>query len=630
MSKIVAYIDNDILHINKKGQRNYSAQNEKIAIEEMLLGFQYSSKIKSTNDEQKYTILLEQKVYRTSVESTLIVFIKVDRVYYYIAAENIYGKLVSIKSKVLKISLSNRKFKIHLIAYILNPFNLVCNNGVVSIGGSEDQEIKLKQYKNTPAKFEKITKNVHVVSYNLRDEIDCVSEINNLCKIKIKINGTQQESILTKKDKKIKDKRLYYVPMMSIYLRDYAIQVRRSLTGSIVFVKRKRESIEYNFKFKVLESPAVALVLKLSARVYKKIRKKTINLYYEKFASKAEEGAFDLFQMTAKSTQSKNYFVINPESGDYQLIKNEKNIVKQFSLKFYWLFYCADNLIATESQSQLGIIRGNNIKFRKELINKKNVFLQHGIIYLKNLGKLSPYYKGREGSCDYIVASSQKESEVICEMLNMKESEVLVTGLGIFSKVKYKHIGEESRDIVTIMLTWKPYEEHFEDFTKSTYYKNTMEIYKIVSLYIDSENINIVAHPKVEELLKSTDLGERMWKGKISEVLTVTKLLITDYSSVCYNAFYQGAGVIFVHDDIDIYEQANGEMIPQDNEYIGERVFEVNELIPLLSEVIDENKIKLSRIRTGKHEKIYSTINEFNDGRNIHRIYNRLVELEII
>jgi hypothetical protein len=74
------------------------------------------------------------------------------------------------------------------------------------------------------------------------------------------------------------------------------------------------------------------------------------------------------------------------------------------------------------------------------------------------------------------------------------------------------------------------------------------------------------AHPKVYDLLADADIKDSLWQGSISDILKQTKLLIADYSSVCYNAFYQGAGVNFYQPDLEFYENENGRLIPESEE----------------------------------------------------------------
>ena len=180
------------------------------------------------------------------------------------------------------------------------------------------------------------------------------------------------------------------------------------------------------------------------------------------------------------------------------------------------------------------------------------------------------------------------------------------------------------------MLTWKPYEENMSDFTQSSYYKNTLAIYHILKKYLQEDKIYIVIHPKTGELLENTPLSKNIWRKTISEILTKAKLLITDYSSVCYNSFYQGGGVVFFQEDIDFYEKENGKLIPKDDEYIGKRAFSLEELEQILKDGLKDHGIMLDCFRTKEFEQRYHTINEFSDGKNMERLCDKLIELKFI
>ena len=331
-----------------------------------------------------------------------------------------------------------------------------------------------------------------------------------------------------------------------------------------------------------------------------------------------------------KNRNTKNYFIISEDSADYPKIKDNKNVVKKYSLKYYWLIYNVNNFISTEAPIHLNILRSNNTALRKSITDKPFIFLQHGVTYMKCQGKNSTFSKNKEGEATYIVVGSEKEKDVVVDSLGIDEEQVLKTGLPIFSKIEFNHINQTSEDYITIMLTWKPYEEQLYDFEKSSYYKNIVEVCNMLKKYIDNEKIILIAHPKAQSLLSSTDLKDSLWNKPISKALEKTKLLITDYSSVCYNSFYQGAGVIFYQPDLELYEAENGELIPNEDEYIGKRAFDISELESIIKDTIKDKKIDLEKVRTKENEEIYKTINEFSDGKNIQRIYEELLKLKII
>lgn len=70
--------------------------------------------------------------------------------------------------------------------------------------------------------------------------------------------------------------------------------------------------------------------------------------------------------------------------------------------------------------------------------------------------------------------------------------------------------------------------------------------------------------------------------------------------------------------------------MPREDEYIGRRVFDIGALEKAISDSIVDRHINLDRIRTAEQEEIYLTINEFNDGKNVNRIYSILSEKNIV
>ena len=395
-------------------------------------------------------------------------------------------------------------------------------------------------------------------------------------------------------------------------------------------VKRLKEPVENTFKFRILESTIMSFFMYHLGKFLKNRRRKKINLYYEKFAGKAEEGVFDFCKKCNESETTNNYFVIDENSPDYERIKDNKFVVPKHSFKYYWLVYNSSHLISSDSPIHVNIVRSNNIYIRKALYENNFVFLQHGVTYLKAHQQNSPYGKGKEAEPAYMIVGSEKEKDVVCDMLNIYEENILNVGLPIFDTIEYEHINNETDDFITIMFTWKPYEEHLYDFRESSYYQDVVEIWNMLSRYIDKNKVCIIPHPKVFNLLMNTDMKDSVWQGPISEILKKSKLLITDYSSVAYNSFYQGSGVIFYQPDLKLYEQENGDLIPGNDEYIGERVFTIDELEDVIKETVIDGKINLDRVRTEEFKEIYKSINQFSDGKNMERLYDRLVQLKII
>lgn len=601
--------------------------------------------IKKEEKEIQYQIFLLERIEGTDVEEVeqvILVYSTRKYIKYIITSRaEAYRRLIIRHNRLMYACINSRSLSFFWFGYLVNRYHLdiseikVCVDEINCIPCKVNvlsDEIKQNLYNRL--------KNIHKITFSMNDLIYKNAVINCNVKFMLRVNDTEVIIPMKRKNAKIEEqeegwaekmlRRNYYIPMKSKFCRNYAFHIRRSLAGNIVFVRRQMEEIEHTIKFRFLESKLFSFILYHIGKFTKKLRKKKINLFYEKFAEKAEEGSFNLFLKAQDSKKSKSFYTIKKDTEDYNLIKAQKNIVTKFSLKYYWLIYTSDSFISTESPTHINIIRSNNKYIRRSYNEKEFIFLQHGVTYMKCHGVNSPFVVGKEATPSYLVVGSQKEKRVVSEMLGLEENRILNTGLPIFSNVEYKHLGEDSKNIAVIMLTWKPYEEYLEDFEMSSYYKNIVAIYDILVRYLDPEDVIIVPHPKIRELMENTRLKDSVWNRPISEVLSLAKLLITDYSSVCYNSFYQGGGVVFFQEDLDYYEQNNGKLIPNDEEYIGERVFSVGELEEVLKQGLDNHKIILSRFRTPEFEKRYLTINEFTDGKNIERIYGELLERNIL
>ena len=647
MSKIEVNLDNDILTIHKESSRKTEKDTEKFQLSLLEIGEEYVSHLRVSKKENQNKILFFCKVNsviennedeENNVESkkklqpVVVVYTVGNKIrFIYSTMQEAYKKLLKINYKVLGIKLNKRRAKITVLAYIENKYKIKFDEVKFYIDKELGKTCKLKEYNSKISKLKMIKdRNIHSYCFKMKDILKDESTINGNIRYTIKIDGVEFDYNVGKRKNEIKDTRVYYNPIKSVYVKNFAVHIRRSFVGNLVLVKRPKEQVENTLKFKILESKLVSKIMYKLGKICIKYRKKKINIFYEKFASKVEEGAYDLFLLFQKYKNTQNYFILDEHSPDYEKVKANNGVVKKYSLKYYWVLYNASNFIATESPVHVNIIRSNNAILRNNFTDKKFIFLQHGVTYLKCHGVNSPFRNGKEASVNYIVVGSKKEQDVVSEMLEINEEQILITGLPIFSKIKYNHINQNSDDYITLMLTWKPYEEHLYNFEESETYKNTLEICNMLKKYIDKEKIIIIAHPKARNLLCNTDLKDSLWDKPISEALEKSKLLITDYSSVCYNSFYQGAGVIFYQPDIELYEREHGKLIPSDDEYIGKRAFNINELENIIKDTIKDNKIDLDVVRTEKFIENYKSINEFSDGENINRIYEKLVELDII
>lgn len=564
-------------------------------------------------------------------EHILLVFSKGGFVRCMLATKNAaYLRLIERINEAVSVSLSKKGLEIVWMGAIINIMDADISDAQIRIGNRLAVSFTLPVFSGKISKEQQQKQCVHHFYFPLQDIMKNQNELHSRIQIAVTINGYTVLFPMKMGTVDNLEEKYKYVPITSFYLNGYALQLKYSSQGNIAIVCRPMQDIEYSRRFLFLESPIISGSLYRIGCFFKKHSSKKLALFYEKFSEKAEEGTYEIFLEAQKRNPSNAFFIINKKSKDYEQIKDNPNVVPQFSLRYYWLLFRASTYISTEAPIHLHILRSNNKFFRKSIVDNDFVFLQHGITYLKCQGKNSVFVAGRESEPSYIIVDSEKEKKVVSDMLHLPSTRILKTGMAIFSKIQYKHLSQFSDDIAVIMLTWKPYELCTDDFTMTSYYQNTLGIYKILHQYLPDEQIKIVIHPKTRADLENTPLAPFVWQQPISEVLSVAKLLITDYSSVCYNSFYQGGGVVFFQEDLAHYEKENGRLIPKDDEYIGKRAFSLEELETILQEGLENGKILLEQFRTKEFEQRYHSINEFSDGKNIERICDSLKKLKLL
>jgi hypothetical protein len=263
---------------------------------------------------------------------------------------------------------------------------------------------------------------------------------------------------------------------------------------------------------------------------------------------------------------------------------------------------------------------------------KKFVFLQHGITYLKSQTKKSSYVRGKEASPDYMVVSSEKEAVVVSKMLKIPQNNLLKTGMVVFDNITRNHLLSGPQDNILIMFTWRYLDgDSLLSVKDSVLYKMMSDVLDILSSITHDCSVKVCVHPKIRSLLQSLP-GDNIefYEGDISNVLATSNLVITDYSSIAYNSFYRGAGVIFYQPDLVEYEESVGPLIPEEGEYVGYRVGSKDSLEEVIRGGIKERGIDINYFRREEFITRYELINEFSDKGAKQRVVSELKALCLI
>ena len=200
---------------------------------------------------------------------------------------------------------------------------------------------------------------------------------------------------------------------------------------------------------------------------------------------------------------------------------------------------------------------------------------------------------GRHSSnpMEYFVATSDIEQKIIVDNFDYEKENVPITGFTRWDALSDKR--DDGDRFILIMPTWRQWLEgvNDEDFVESDYYRNYMDLltsdrmkeilernglravlylHPIFAKYIDN------FRDAAGDLIECVPFGSR----PLNEIMMQAEMLITDYSSVCWDMLYMDKPVIFYQFDRDKYLSAHGAYVdlehglPGDNTQDAERVLD--------------------------------------------------------
>ena len=107
---------------------------------------------------------------------------------------------------------------------------------------------------------------------------------------------------------------------------------------------------------------------------------------------------------------------------------------------------------------------------------------------------------------------------------------------------------------------------------------------------------------------------------KVNELIMRADLLITDYSSVAWEMFYQKKPVLFFHFDVDKYIEYQGSYMDLQNELFGDVTYNESTLISRIEEYIKSN-FKEKEIYKNRRSRYF----KYQDKANTERIFNEII-----
>ncbi|MFK3936042.1 CDP-glycerol glycerophosphotransferase family protein [Alkalihalobacillus sp. NPDC078783] len=414
--------------------------------------------------------------------------------------------------------------------------------------------------------------------------------------------------------------------------QNYMIYPYVTVNGGLSITYRKKGEYEEP-KHKIMEYTAYFYY----HIIYKFIPKPSVWLIHEKFSETAQDNSFYFFKYCYdKHPEKKVYYVIKEGTKDEkQLTPYKDKVIYFMSFKHLLLLISSKLIISSEAKGHGYAWRVSRGVFKKVITAKKFVFLQHGVLGLKKVDSTFNY--NTQNSAELFVASSDYEKEIIKSNFGYKTNQIMVTGLARWDVLvdKSQLKGENEQKEILLMPTWRNWLEEVEEeqFIRSDYYQEYNQLLQspILLDYLKKENLllNFYVHPKfmpyVSAFVQSNGHIRVMEFGdeSVNELIMRASLLITDYSSVAWEMYYQSKPVIFYHFDLEKYNQYQGSYMDFNKELFGDVAYTNMELIDKL-----KHSSKLGFKEKESDLKMKKNYFKFIDHQNSQRIYNEIISLE--
>ena len=359
-----------------------------------------------------------------------------------------------------------------------------------------------------------------------------------------------------------------------------------------------------------------------------------IQLVYEKFCMMAQDNGYYFFKYCMDHEEEKRqknhiYYVITKDAPDRKkLDAYQSHLVDFMSIRHMIYMIAAELLVSTDTRNHLYAMRQRGSILKRYLRKKPLVFLQHGVTALKKVDFF--YGKGKSGSCNLFVVTSDFEKKIVEDYFGYAEDEIVNSGFARWDVLEDK--SEGLREIL-IMPTWRAWLENvtLEEFKESDYFHNYMALLNSPRFHSFLEKNDLLAnfylHSKFREFIQDFSVeSDRIrlivfGEEPANELMMRCKMLVTDYSSVCWDVFYLDKPVVFFQFDRDKYMEAHGSYLDMDRELFGDCAQDVDGLLTYMERCADDHFV----VRA-EYEKMQKSFYKYFDDQNSRRICDAIVK----
>ncbi len=355
--------------------------------------------------------------------------------------------------------------------------------------------------------------------------------------------------------------------------------------------------------------------------------RRNIELVYEKFCMTAQDNGYYyfLYRMHEQETLKKRkvFYVIDRKAPDRKkLLAFSGNLIDFLSLRHMVYMQAARLLVSTDTRMQCYALRAQGSLLKHSLRKKPFVFLQHGVTALKKVDFF--YGKGQGADCNLFIVTSRMEKDIVEKNFGYRPDEVEICGFARWDVLK--DCSAHSREIL-IMPTWRTWLENADpaEFARSDYcrmYSSLLCSGEFGRMLEEMDlTVSFYLHSKFRDFLgEFTPSSPRIslvpfGLVPVNELIMRCKVLVTDYSSVCWDVLYLGKPVVFFQFDREQYLEAHGSYLDLEKDLFGWSALDIHTLTEKIREIAGKD-FTLSR----EDEEIRKTYFPRQDTGNCERI----------
>lgn len=322
----------------------------------------------------------------------------------------------------------------------------------------------------------------------------------------------------------------------------------------------------------------------------------------------------EIFFVTKEQNPDKDALV--PYKNHILLYDSPEHIYYDELAEFYIVSHGIRDVMPSLYHNKLGIYR------------KSVIYLQHGVIAMKIMGISNKSYGN---SVRKFIVSSEQEKMLLVKKRQFWEDEIAITGLSRYDKLSSE--GTLSSKYIWMMPTWRDWLIQSEkEFINSDFYIYYSRILSdktlsdklrnagkrlVFCLHVEFEKYKNLFNKFESDVIHITDMHEE----NISNRLKECSMMVTDYSSIVFDAIYLGKPVVFFQYDLEMYLKYRGSYVNLETDLPGKVTRQPEELISILKENIENDFVF-----PPEYKKIAERYFAYHDTNNSERIYKAIIE----